>query len=90
MKTIEIITIEDIKTAIREVLAEQQQQTKEHDEIIHGLKGLKVFGIGVTTGWKMVKSGKIPSYRIGEGQKKLFFKRSEVEAVLKQFKKPGQ
>ena len=80
MQTIQILGIEDIKTAVREVLAEQKPKTdREPERYVHGLKGLTEFGIGQTTGWKLVKSGKLPHYRSG---KKIFFKKSEIEAVL--------
>ena len=79
MQQIQILGIEDIKTAVREVLAEKPKTDREPEQIIHGLKGLSVFGIGVTTAWKLVKSGKLPHYRSG---KKIFFKKSEIEAVL--------
>ena len=82
MRTIEIITLEDVKNAIREVLAEQKLTTDEvkNDDIICGLKSLSEYGIGVTTAWKLVKSGKLPHYRSG---KKIFFKRSEIEEFFK-------
>jgi len=83
MQQISFLSFDDVKRAVSEVLSENEQltttSTPEPEVYIHGLQGLADFlGIGVTTSWKLVKAGKIPHYRAG---KKLFFKRSEIEAV---------
>ncbi|HRZ41709.1 MAG TPA: helix-turn-helix domain-containing protein [Bacteroidales bacterium] len=78
MAHIYIITKEDVKAAVLEALSESRPTAVNYtpERIIHGLQGLAEFlGIGVTTAWKLKKSGKIPFYSAG---KKLFFKESEV------------
>jgi len=84
MQQIVFLTKEDIKTAVLEALSEHQTQTPptapEPEQRIYGLKNLADFlGVGITTCWKLKKSGKLPFYQAG---KKLYFKKSEIEAVL--------
>jgi excisionase family DNA binding protein len=77
MQQISLLTKEDVKAAVREALSETQpQQPTNQDTIIYGLQGLADYlGVGVTTAWKLKKSGAIPFYQAG---KKVFFKESEV------------
>jgi len=73
-----ILTIDELKIALREVLQENTppQATTEPEQYIYGLKGLaKFLGVSITTAWHLKNTGKIPYYMAG---KKLFFKRSEV------------
>jgi len=83
-QTISFLTFDDVKRAVSEVLTEHQAKTPpkttEPEAYIYGLEALsKHLGIGVTTAWKLKKSGKLPFYQSG---KKLFFKKSEIETVL--------
>jgi excisionase family DNA binding protein len=77
MQQISFITKEDVKAAVREAISETQpQHSTNQDTIIYGLQGLADYlGVGVTTAWKLKKSGTIPFYQAG---KKVFFKESEV------------
>lgn len=83
-QTISFLTKEDVKLAVLEALSEHQPQTPpkttEPEAYIYGLEALsKHLGIGVTTAWKLKKTGKLPFYQAG---KKLYFKKSEVDSVL--------
>ena len=83
-QTISFLTREDVKTALLEALSEHEAakppKTTEPEQYIYGLEALsKHLGIGITTAWKLKKSGKLPYYQAG---KKLYFKKSEIEAVL--------
>lgn len=85
MTAINLISKEELKEAIREVLAENHLQrpattTPETETYLHGLEALAAFlGIGITTAWKLSKT--LPVYRSG---KKMFFKKNEVLAALNQ------
>lgn len=78
---ITILSKEDIRQAVREVLQEQQAQTTTtppEPEYLHGLEELaKFLQVGITTAWRLSK--KLPMYRTG---KKMFFKKNEVLAAL--------
>jgi hypothetical protein len=81
-----ITTTAELKNIIFEAL-EEFEATKtpppppEPEAYIHGLQGLADFlGTGVTAAWHLKKSGKVPFYQTG---RKLFFKKSEVLAALK-------
>ena len=81
---LQLLTIEDAKNALREILQENPQTLAAQDpapeEYLHGLQSLANFiGTGITTAWRLVKEGKIPKYQAG---KKLFFKKSEVLSAL--------
>lgn len=81
MQQISFLTVNDVKEAVLAALTEHEskkpQQNTNPEQYIYGLQGLADFlNVGVTTAWKIRKSGKIPSYQAG---KKLFFKKSEVE-----------
>lgn len=82
MTAISLLTIDEVKEAIREVLAESklhQLPPAEPEVYIHGLKGLSEFlNIGITKAWQISK--KLPRHGTG---KKLFFLRSEVLAATK-------
>lgn len=73
----QVLTIDDLKNAIREVLSEQKQPpATEPEQYVYGLKGLADFlGVGETTAWTLKNSGRLPYYRSG---KKFFFKKSEI------------
>jgi hypothetical protein len=82
MQTISFLTFEDVKRAVNEVLTENKQlitKTPEPEVYIYGLKNLAAFlGICVTSAWSLKKQGRLPYYQAG---KKLYFKKSEIEAV---------
>jgi len=83
MTAINLISKEELKEAIREVLTETDLQkptstAPETETYIHGLSELASFlGIGITTAWRLAKL--LPTYRTG---KKMFFKKSEVLAAI--------
>lgn len=68
-----------VQLAVKKALTENQQtKAPEPETYIHGLQALADFlGIGVTTAWKLKKRGLLPYYKAG---KKLYFKKSEIEA----------
>jgi hypothetical protein len=80
MESITLLTKEDIKSAVLEVLSEMPRTTdREPEQYIYGLKDLAAFlGVGITTAWSLKKSGKLPYYQTG---KKVFFKKSEILAT---------
>ncbi len=82
MVQFQFLTFEDVKRAVNEVLTENKQlitKTPEPEVYIYGLQNLaKFLGIGITTAWSLKKQGRLPYYQAG---KKLYFKKSEIEAV---------
>ncbi len=84
MTEINLISKEELKQAIREVLTENDLQkpttAPEPEQYIHGLEELaKFLQVGLTTAWRLAKT--LPTYRSG---KKMFFKKNEVLAALNQ------
>jgi hypothetical protein len=81
MTAINLMTKEDVKTAVLEVLNQIQPappQATEPESYVYGLNELAAFlGIGVTTAWRIAK--KLPKYHTG---RKYFFKKSEVLKAL--------
>jgi predicted DNA-binding transcriptional regulator AlpA len=82
MQQFTFLTRDDVKTAVLEALSESQflkTSAPEPEVYIYGLQNLaKFLGIGVTTAWSLKKQGRLPYYQAG---KKLYFKKSEIEAV---------
>lgn len=77
-QSISVISKEELKQAVREVLSESTQTAAapQPEAYFHGLKALADFlGISEVSAWRLKKSGKIPFYQAG---KKLFFKQSDV------------
>lgn len=80
MKTLTLLTKDDIKSAVLEALSESGKTATnsptEPEKYIYGLKGLaKFLGVGITKAWQLKNSGIIPYYQTG---KKIFFKQSQV------------
>jgi hypothetical protein len=79
-----LTTRDELRQLIAEALADFQTPPPpqpEPETYIHGLQALADFlGVGITTAWQLKKSGKFSYYQAG---KKLFFKKSEVLAALK-------
>lgn len=76
-----VLSREDVKEAVLEALSESghNKPTTKQERYIHGLQGLAAFlGVGITTAWKLKKSGLLPYYQTG---KKIFFKESEILAA---------
>jgi hypothetical protein len=81
MQQITLLTIEDIRQAVKDELKEHYPQptSAEPETYIHGLKGLAEFlNVGITKAWQLSK--KLPRHGTG---KKLFFLKSEVLAATK-------
>jgi hypothetical protein len=77
-QSISVISKEELKQAVREVLDESTQKAAapQPEQYLHGLKQLADFiGVSEVSAWRLKKSGKIPFYQAG---KKLFFKQSDV------------
>lgn len=80
MNEIKFLTTEDVKIALREVLAEQTPpHPSEQDGFLYGLNELAKFAhVGTTTAWRIAKT--LPSYKTG---RKIFFRKSDVLEALK-------